>query len=161
MKSQSVLQPGLDGSLTARLRHAWIALVAALALHVADEAATGFLDVYNPLVRSVRERLRWFPAPEFTFGPWLTGLLIAIATLALLTMFVRRGGALVRVLCVAFGGLMLMNGLGHLLGSVYFGRWLPGATSSPVLIAASAWLLVETARRASARDAPPVTLGGC
>ena len=32
-----------------RIRTAWLALVVALALHVADEALTGFLDVYNPV----------------------------------------------------------------------------------------------------------------
>jgi hypothetical protein len=35
------------------VRTAWLALVAALALHVGDEAVTGFLDVYNPTVRAL------------------------------------------------------------------------------------------------------------
>jgi hypothetical protein len=36
---------------------------------------------------------------------------------------------------------MLANALGHLGGSAYFGRRLPGFWSSPVLMAASLWML--------------------
>jgi hypothetical protein len=42
---------------------------------------------------------------------------------------------------------MFLNGLAHSLGSVYFGRLLPGVYSSPLLLAASVWLLVCAARR--------------
>jgi hypothetical protein len=49
------------------VRTAWVGLVAGLALHVGDEASTGFLDVYNPTIRAVREQLGWFPMPEFRF----------------------------------------------------------------------------------------------
>jgi len=48
---------------------AWLLLVGALAAHVADEATTGFLDFYNPLVTSIRSRAPWFPMPTFDFGP--------------------------------------------------------------------------------------------
>jgi hypothetical protein len=54
----------------ARLGQAWVALTLALARHVADEALTGFLDVYNPIVRSMRDRVEWFPMPTFTFEVW-------------------------------------------------------------------------------------------
>jgi hypothetical protein len=58
------------------VRHtrAWLLLVGALAIHVTDEAATGFLDFSNPLVGEIRSTVRWFPMPTFTFGIWLTGL---------------------------------------------------------------------------------------
>ena len=55
-----------------RVRTAWLGLVVALALHVIDEASTGFLDVYNPTVRALHERLGWFPMPEFRFDVWAT-----------------------------------------------------------------------------------------
>ena len=54
---------------------AWILLCLALALHVFDEARTGFLDVYNPTVLAMRERLGWWPMPTFSFGVWLAGLI--------------------------------------------------------------------------------------
>jgi hypothetical protein len=34
----------------------WFALTVAFALHVTDEASTGFLSVYNPTVTALRAR---------------------------------------------------------------------------------------------------------
>jgi hypothetical protein len=45
---------------------------------------------------------------------------------------------------------MFLNGLGHLGGSLYFQRWLPGATSAPLLLVASVMLARATWMR---RDA--------
>jgi hypothetical protein len=42
---------------------------------------------------------------------------------------------------------MLANGVGHLAGSLAAARWLPGASSAPVLVAASVVLLRATADR--------------
>ena len=41
---------------TLRYGRAWVALAAALAVHVTDEALTNFLAVYNPTVRAIRGR---------------------------------------------------------------------------------------------------------
>jgi hypothetical protein len=70
---------------------AWIALCLALALQVMDEALTGFLEVYNPSVRALRERWPWLPLPVFTFEMWIIGLVAAIVILLALSGFVRRG----------------------------------------------------------------------
>ena len=131
------------------LARAWLFLVAALAVHVADEALTGFLDFYNPLVLSLRERFWWFPMPTFTFEAWLAGLVFAVVALACATPLIGRGGAGAVVLSWAFALLMFLNGIGHLAGSVYFERWLPGATSSPLLLFASVTLARSTGRRSS------------
>jgi hypothetical protein len=131
-----------------RHARAWLTLVVILALHVTDEALTGFLSVYNPIVLQMRAAWSWFPMPTFTFGPWLGGLIVLVIVLALLTPAIRAGGSLVTAGSVVFGVLMFMNGVGHLAGSVYFGRWLPGATTAPLLLAGSAWLLRTTWQRA-------------
>ncbi len=137
--------PGRDrGTRHAR---AWLLLVGALALHVADEALTGFLAFYNPLVESIRARLPWFPMPTFTFGAWLGGLALVVLALASLTPAVRRGGVAALAASWVFGGLMFLNGLAHLGGSVWFGRWLPGATSAPLMLVASFFLMRVTWRR--------------
>jgi hypothetical protein len=85
--------------------------------------------------------------PTFTFGPWLGGLIVLVIVLALVTPGIRAGGGLATAGSFVFGVLMFMNGVGHLAGSVYFGRWLPGATTAPLLLAGSAWLLRTTWRR--------------
>jgi hypothetical protein len=45
-----------------------------------------------------------------------------------------------------FAAIMLLNGIGHLAGSIYFSRWMPGATTAPLLLGASIWLFRAAAR---------------
>jgi hypothetical protein len=63
----------------------------------------------------------------------------------------RRGGRRARVLCWILSIIMFINGVGHLAGSAYFHRWLPGATSAPLLLVASL-LLVQATRRQHSRE---------
>ena len=137
-----------------RYARAWMFLVAALALHVLDEALTGFLDFYNPLVRQLRDRLGFWPMPTFTFGVWLSGLVALVVILALLTPAVRRGARGTRLLSWVLAVIMLGNGIAHLAGSVYYQRWLPGATSAPLLLVASIMLMNATIARSRHADAP-------
>ena len=123
-----------------RLGRAWVALTLTLAAHVADEALTGFLDVYNPIVRSVRDRVWWFPMPTFTFEVWLTGLCLAVAALFALAPLAFRRAPLVRIAAYPYAAIMALNGAGHLIASIYLQRWAPGTITAPLLIASSAWL---------------------
>lgn len=66
---------------------AWLFLCLAFVAHVADEALTHFLDIYNPTVLAVRASNPWFPMPTFEFREWLTGLIVANVILLLLTPF--------------------------------------------------------------------------
>ena len=50
---------------TFKLGIAWIALCLAFALHVIDEASTGFLSVYNPTVLALRAKLGFWPHADF------------------------------------------------------------------------------------------------
>ena len=129
-----------------RFGRAWLALTIALGLHVVDEALTDFLSVYNPIVRDARARFGWFPMPEFTFGIWLGGLSLLVAVLLLLTPLAYRGSRALRIFAYPYGVIMFLNGIGHLAGSIYLERWAPGATTAPLLLATSSWLLRETIR---------------
>jgi hypothetical protein len=53
------------GRSTFRLGVAWLLMCASLALHVTDEALTGFLAVYNPTVLAMRAKLGFWPMPPF------------------------------------------------------------------------------------------------
>ena len=123
-----------------RFGHAWLALTLALAAHVADEALTGFLSVYNPAVRALRVRYAWFPMPTWEFREWLAGLIVAVTMLLLLAPLAYARGRVLRVVAYPYAALMLANGVAHLAGSAYLGYWMPGATTAPLLIAASIWL---------------------
>ena len=140
-------------SLPERHARAWLFLVAALALHVLDEALTGFLDFYNPLVLQLRESLGFWPMPTFTFGVWLSGLVALVVILAALTPAVRRGATGTRLVSWVLAVIMLGNGIAHLAGSVYYRRWLPGATSAPLLLVASIMLMNATLARSRRADA--------
>ena len=151
----------MSGEATAkrRLGLAWLLLCAAVAAHVADEALTGFLSVYNPTVLTLRQRLGWWPMPAFTYEGWLSGLIVGIVILFLLSPLAFGNARGFRPLAYVFAVLMTLNGVGHTVGtiagrtfeSIPFARPMPGFYSSPFLIAASIWVLVELRRSAGSR----------
>jgi hypothetical protein len=130
---------------------AWVALCLALAAHVADEALTNFLSVYNPTVFALRERFPWFPLPVFRFEVWLTGLIALNLVLLSLSPFAFRRARWMRPLAYLFAAVMIGNGLGHTAGTVFgrtvasvrFERPIPGFYSSPILLLAAIFLLVQ------------------
>jgi uncharacterized protein with HXXEE motif len=142
---------------------AWFALTVAFALHVIDEAATGFLDVYNPTVLALRERFSWFPMPTFQFREWLFGLIAVVALCFALTLFAARGAHWLRPLAWFYALIMLFNGLGHslftVLGhtvpSVTFSRPAPGFYSSAFLLIGSVWLIRSLVRTSASHAHVP------
>ena len=135
--------------MATRVRHwrgAWVGLAVALALHVTDEALTGFLPVYNRIVEQIRANHPWVPLPTFTFPVWLAGLVLGILLLLALTPVVSRGAPWIRVASMILSIVMIGNALGHLGASLYWGRVAPGAYSSPVLLLAGVALLVTGTR---------------
>lgn len=133
-------------------RAAWVGLAVALALHVTDEALTGFLPVWNDIVEGIHANYPWVPLPTFTFPVWLAGLILGILLLLALTPVVSTGARWIRVVSLVLSILMIGNALGHLGASLYWGRVAPGAYSSPVLLLAAVALLI-TAARARVRGA--------
>jgi hypothetical protein len=129
-----------------------VGLALALGLHVADEALTGFLPVYNRIVAGVRAKHAWVPLPTFTFPVWLAGLVLGVLLLLALTPVVSRGARWIRVVSLLLSVVMIGNALGHLAASLYWGRLAPGVYSSPVLLSAAVALLV-TASRAEVQSA--------
>ena len=125
---------------------AWVCLALALALHVADEALTGFLPVYNSIVESVRESWWWIPLPTFGFDMWLAALVLGVLLLLGLSPLVFAGKSYMRPFAWILGILMVGNALGHMGASVYWGKPAPGVYSSPVLLTAAVFLILTTAR---------------
>ena len=146
-------------SPTRHLGIAWIMLGCALAAHVTDEALTGFLDIYNRTVLEIGQCIGVRP-PAFDFTEWLAGLVVGICIVLALTPVAFANRSWWRPLARAFALLMLLNGLGHIAGTVAgrtfrditFPRPMPGFYSSPLLLAASSYLLV-CLRRTRARAA--------
>src|SRR5688572_13477998 len=128
---------------TLRRNHwlAWMALCGALAIHVADEALTGFLELYNPTVRAIRDQYPLLPLPTFTFEAWLSLLIFAVAMLIASSFFVWKGRWAMRPISYAFAGFMLLNGFLHIVVSLYMREFVSGVYSSPLLLAASVALI--------------------
>lgn len=133
-----------------RLGVAWVILWIALALHVTDEALTGFLSVYNPTVLALRARFGFWPMPTFEFREWLTGLTLGILLLAALSPFAFRNTRWLRPLfyfCAVVIGIVNALGhtiatvLGHTVSTVQFPRPAPGFYSSPLLLLVSIYAL--------------------
>lgn len=140
----------------------WFALTVAFALHVVDEASTGFLNVYNPTVTAMRARWTWFPMPTFQFREWLIGLIMGVILCFTLTAFAARGARWLRPLAWFYAVVMFYNGLGHTLftilghtvASVRFPRPAPGFYSSPFLLIGSVWLMRELWKTRSGVERP-------
>lgn len=139
----------------------WLLLSLALAAHVADEALTGFLPVYNATVSAMRAEYSWYPMPAFEFREWLVGLIVAIAILLLITPLAYRNARWLRPFAYFFAVVMFLNGMGHTLATI-FGRTAssvpiprpaPGFYSSPLLLAASIYLWLRLRQSASDRSA--------
>ena len=134
-----------------KLLVSWLVLCGSIALHVTDEATHNFLAVYNPSIVVLRGRVPWLWLPVFTFRGWIASLSIFIALLVLLGYFLARGARWVRPIFFAISLVMIANGVQHTVGtvlgrtvaSVHFPRPMPGFYSSPVLIVASVYVLVQ------------------
>ena len=146
---------------------AWVSMWVALALHVTDEALTGFLSVYNPTVLALRATLGFWPMPSFEFREWLTGLILAILVLAALSPFAFRNARWIRPVfyfCVVVTGVLNASGhtiatvLGQTVSTVRFPRPAPGFYSSPLLLTVSIYGLVQL-RRTRQRPNPPRRVG--
>ena len=126
----------------------------AFALHIIDEASTGFLAVYNPTVIILHERWSGFPMPTFEFREWLAMLIVACVLLFCLTPLAGRGMRGLRPLAWCYAVIMFLNGLGHTLFSILghtvaavtIPRPAPGFYSSPLLFVASLWLMFRLRR---------------
>ncbi|HEX4949756.1 MAG TPA: HXXEE domain-containing protein [Blastocatellia bacterium] len=123
---------------------AWMSLCFALALHVMDEAKHDFLAVYNPTVLAIRQKLPFLPLPTFSFEVWMAGLVTAVILLLCLSPFAFHSAKWLRIPARIFAGLMILNGVQHIVGSIYMGHLMPGVYSSPLLIAAGVYLLKAT-----------------
>lgn len=138
--------PVINEKSLKRWGNAWIGLTIALALHVADEALTGFLPLYNEIVLSARESIPWLPFPTFTFVEWIGGLSISIVVLLALSPLVYGGHTWLRPVSYFLGVMMIVNAFGHTAASIFWGTWAPGVYSSPVLFLAAVVLLWATRR---------------
>ena len=122
----------------------WLMLTVTFAIHVIDEAANDFLAIYNPAVVKIRDSIPFLPIPNFSFGIWITGLIILILILFVLLPFAYRNAGWILKLSYLYGIVMLLNGIGHILGSIALRDFMPGVYSAPLLLITSLYFLRNT-----------------
>ena len=127
-----------------RFGTAWLVFALAVAVHVTDEATHDFLATYNPIALAIRERVPFLPLPTFSFAVWLGGLIAGIVLLLCLTPLAFRGNARLRLIALPLAVVVgVFNAFGHIGGSLYFERWMPGVYSAPLLLISAIWLLAS------------------
>jgi len=128
----------------------WLLLSLALAVHVAEEIATGFLSAYELALESMRQLVPYVRLPHVTLSVWLAITIGVVALLTLLTPLAYRGARGMRTLMLWFIGLELANVAGHVGGAILARRPIPGVYSTAALAAASVYAIVAERRRVAA-----------
>jgi hypothetical protein len=121
----------------------YLLFVFSFILHVTDEALNDFLGFYNPLVKSLKEDFTFIPFPTFSFRLWISGLALLSLLLTISTIFIISRNKVYINIIKAFSVLMILNGLGHIAGSIWFASILPGLLSSPLLMGFSIYLIIR------------------
>lgn len=119
-----------------------MALCAILAVHIGDEAANGFVDLWNPAVTAMG--LGWL---RMGFPVWIGLLALGVAGLLILSIWVRRGTWWTVHAAYIYALLMGSNAAAHLIFSIHRRTWMAGSYTSPVLLAASTALWMTAGRR--------------
>src|SRR5713101_7328962 len=148
--TETIKEPGEVGG-SGQFGRAWMLLCLAFCAHVADEALTGFLPIYNATVRAIRAEYAWFPMPNFEYREWLVWLIVVNAVLLLLTPRAYRNARYLRPFASVIALIMFLNGMGHTLATIFgrvassvpIPRPAPGFYSSPLLLAGSVYLLMQ------------------
>src|SRR5207245_11283549 len=81
------MNSGSESGTQENFGRAWVFLCLAFCAHVADEALTGFLPLYNATVIAMRNQYKWFPMPTSGFREWMAGLIVANVIRVLLSPF--------------------------------------------------------------------------
>jgi len=127
----------------------WLILCLSLAIHVAEEALTGFLPAYNLAARAIRGLFPFLPIPTLSLAGWLFATIGLVAALTALAPLAYRGAPAMRVATVGLSLVLLANVSGHVGGSLFAGQPMPGIYSTPLLAAAGIYGLVAAWRRES------------
>jgi hypothetical protein len=141
---------------------AWFVLCVLLALHLAEEAASGDYRAYGQALDLLRVFFPQLPIPHFNFTVWLVDIAGAIIVLFLLTGLVHRNYQIMRPASFALAIFTTANAMLHILLSLASDRILAGTLTSPLLLVASLFLLltIPRAEHASAGAPAPATASG-
>lgn len=121
---------------------AWLAVCAALALHLADEVFNGSLGLYADFARVVGWVWPSIDMPPFQRDVWLINLAGTILVLFALTWLVRRRSGVMVTASYLLAAFATANGVLHLLAAAALKSTIPGLWSAPLMVAAGLFLFL-------------------
>lgn len=137
-----------DVSATTKRRfgRAWLVLTVVLALHVADEALNDFLRYYNPYAERLSESWPWLTLPVFSFPIWISLLITAVVSLALMSLCAYRTFFWTPFAATVYSVVMFANGFLHLAAALRTGSAIPGVYTAPLCMVGALYLWREAHR---------------
>ena len=136
------------GALNQRFGVCWLFFGYTLALHVLDEAGHDFVTLFNLNVLAVRRSVPWLRVPTLTLQDFIGILVLFLAVLLALTPLAFRGTKWVKGLAIPIAAVAgILNGLLHILSSMYMRRMMPGVYSAPLIVLSGMLLLKEASRK--------------
>lgn len=137
---------------------AWLAVCAALALHLADEVFNGSLGLYADFARVVGWVWPSIDMPPFQRDVWLINLAGTILVLFALTWLVRRRSGVMVTASYLLAAFATANGVLHLLAAAALKSTIPGLWSAPLMVAAGLFLFLAIPhKRGDAGDSRATT----
>jgi hypothetical protein len=118
-----------------RTRWAFVAVIAAQAVHSLEEYATRLFDVFGP-ARAVSGLFSRDPATGFAVA---NAAIVALGVGCAIAV-VKPGRALAVPVAWLWAVLELANGIGHVLLAAVRGGYFPGVATAPLLILGAGYL---------------------
>ena len=122
---------------------AWLVLSLALASHVADEMINGSFAFYRDLADFFATYFPVVKLPAFRPELWAINLSGASLVLIGMTWLVYRRQGPMRLASFVVAGFATANAVLHIVMSVALGHVMPGALTSPLVLAAALFLFAS------------------
>ncbi|MGH9788196.1 MAG: HXXEE domain-containing protein [Candidatus Acidiferrales bacterium] len=116
------------------------------AMHSIEEMRTGLYNFFWTVTGLIHDAFPSFPQFRWdavTFAVVNMGIITFVLGMA---PFVREGRGWALSLAAVVAVIEILNGMGHLSAAFYFGGYVPGAASAPLLLILGAVLLRELLR---------------
>jgi len=129
----------------------YLLLGLAQAAHSIEEMRTHLYDFFWVVTGLINQRVLSFPQFRMESDTFAVINMSLIALLLATVPAVRAGRPWALWLAGLAGVIETLNGIGHLSGAVYFGGYVPGAVSAPLLLLLGVALLRELAQAGALR----------
>lgn len=134
-----------------RLGTLYLLLGLAQASHSIEEMRTHLYEFFWTVTGLLHSAVPGFPQFRMSPETFATINMTLIAALLSTVPAVSAGRRWAVFLAGVVGVIEVLNGIGHLSGAVYFGGYVPGAVSAPLLLLLGIFLLRELARPGALR----------